>query len=243
MRVLSLDEKLTHPHLDVAWSTVILRAMPLRGLFSVDRIRTTAAVGLFLLFGQRTAAQQPRLTMLDFSTGNEMEDYLRVMQIAGKVPLYPWSIRGFSRREITRLVSADSTGPWKLRDRLNTALVTIGPLRLGAIVNSAYPYGANDGPVWSGRGLTTVVSGGVAVAAGPVSLVIDPLAFRAANTPFDLLANGKTGLEAFNVGTFTDLVDLPQRFGNRPYSRLDPGNSSMRFDSKAVTFGISTANE
>jgi hypothetical protein len=38
-------------------------------------------------------------------------------------------------------------------------------------------------------------------------------------------------------------VDLPQRFGSQPYSRLDAGNSSIRFDSRTVTFGISTANE
>ncbi|MGH7604144.1 MAG: hypothetical protein ACRENK_09135 [Gemmatimonadaceae bacterium] len=181
--------------------------------------------------------------MLDFFTGSEMEDYLRVMQIVGKVPLYPWSIRGFSRREITRLVSADSTGPWKLRDRFNSAHVAVGPLRLGATFNSAYPYGANDGPVWAGRGLTSVVSGGFSVGAGPFSVAIDPLAFSANNTAFPLLANGKTGAESFNHGTFTDNVDLPQRFGDKPYSRVDPGNSSIRFDSRLVTLGASTANE
>ena len=117
--------------------------------------------------------------MLDFSTGSEMEDYLRVMQIAGKVPLYPWSIRGFSRREITRLAVADSTGPWKLRERFNTAPLTAGPIRLGAIFNSAFPYGANDGAVWAGRGLTSVASGGVAAAVGPLAIAIDPVAFRA----------------------------------------------------------------
>ena len=181
--------------------------------------------------------------MLDFSTGSEMEDYLRVMQIAGKVPLYPWSIRGFSRREITRLAVADSTGPWKLRERFNTAPLTAGPIRLGAIFNSAFPYGANDGAVWAGRRLTSVASGGVAAAVGPLAIAIDPVAFRASNTSFDLLANGKTGPQAFNHGTFADNVDFPQRFGSAAYSRVDPGNSSLRFDSRLLTFGASTANE
>jgi hypothetical protein len=200
-------------------------------------------MGLPLVLGQPLFAQQSRLTMLDFSTGSEMENYLRVMQIAGKVPLYPWSIRGFSRREITRLATADSSGPWKLRDRLRAAPVTIGPLRLGAIVNSAYPYGANDGPVWAGRGLTSVVSGGFALALGPISVAIDPLAFRASNTAFDLLPNGLSGPQAFNHGTFSTMVDFPQRFGAAPYSRFDPGSSSLRVDSRLVTFGVSAANE
>jgi hypothetical protein len=224
-------------------SAVILRAMPLPELFRVRRACNLAVLGLSLVFTHKISAQQSRLTMLDFSTGSEMEDYLRVMQIAGKVPLYPWSIRGFSRREITRLTAADSTGPWKLHDRLNKAPVTVGPLRLGATFNSAYPYGANDGPVWAGRGVTSVVSGGLASALGPISIAIDPLAFRANNTAFDLLPNGLSGPQAFNHGTYASMVDLPQRFGNAPYSRVDPGNSSIRFDSWLLTFGVSTANE
>jgi hypothetical protein len=36
---------------------------------------------------------------------------------------------------------------------------------------------------------------------------------------------------------------LPQRFGDRPYSRLDPGNSYLRFDSRFIALGVSTANE
>ncbi|HJQ12164.1 MAG TPA: hypothetical protein VJ840_14125, partial [Gemmatimonadaceae bacterium] len=186
---------------------------------------------------------QSRLTVLDFTAGSEMEDYLRVMQIAGKVPLYPWSIRAFSRREITRLATADSTGPWNLRSSFSSSPATLGPLRVAEIFNSAFPYGANDGPVWAGRGLTSVVSGGIAAALGPISIAIDPLAFRANNTSFDLLPNGQTGALAFNHGTFTDLVDFPQRFGSTAYSRIDPGNSSLRFDSHFVTFGVSTANE
>lgn len=230
-------------HLDVVCALVILRAMPLTELFRIRRTRIFAVICISLVVSDKISAQQSRVTMLDFSAGSEMEDYLRVMQIAGKVPLYPWSIRGFSRREITRLATADSTGPWKLRDRFNAAPITVGPLRLGATFNSAYPYGANDGPVWAGRGLTSVVSGGFAARLGPISLAIDPLAFRANNTAFDLLPNGLSGPQAFNHGTNATTVDLPQRFGNGPYSRVDAGNSSIRFDSRLVTFGVSTANE
>jgi hypothetical protein len=218
--------------------------MQLTELFRIHRACNLAVICLWLVLAQKLSAQQSHVTMLDFTAGSEMEDYLRVMQIAGKVPLYPWSIRAFSRREITRLATADSTGPWKLRDRFNASPITVGPLRLGATFNSAYPYGANDGPVWAGRGLTSVVSGGIAAALGPISVAIDPLAFRANNTAFDLLPNGATGLQAFNKGgEFFNSVDLPQRFGNGPYSRVDPGNSSARLDWRWLTFGVSTANE
>ena len=188
-------------------------------------------------------AQASRVTMGDFATGEEFEDYLRVLQIAGMAPHYPWSIRGFSRREIERLVSADTAGPWKLKNRFSAAHVSAGPFTLGATFNSAYPYGANDGPLWAGRGLTVAASGGVSGHLGPFSFSVAPRAFRAANRPFDLLPNGKTGAQAFNHGTYSDLVDLPQRFGSAPYSRLDPGNSFLRFDTRLLAAGISTANE
>lgn len=181
--------------------------------------------------------------MLDFAVGSDYEEYLRALQIAGKVPLHPWSIRGFSRRQIERFARADSTGPWRLKDRFSSAHLSAGPLRVGGTFNSTYPYGANDGPLWAGRGLTVAASGGLSGHAGPISFAIDPMVFTATNRPFELLANGRTGPEVFNHGTVAGSVDLPQRFGDGAYSRVDPGNSYVRIDSRFISLGISTANE
>ena len=111
------------------------------------------------------------------------------------------------------------------------------------IFNSAYPYGSNDGPIWAGRGLTLAISGGIRGTFGPLSFTLAPMVFSAANTASDLFPNGKVGAQAFNNGRYPDGVDLPQRFGNGSYSRFDPGNSVIRFDSRFVAFGASTANE
>jgi hypothetical protein len=209
----------------------------LRFVFSI------AVAAFSIIATPQLEAQARSVSMLDFTTGSDYEDYLRVLQIAGKVPLYPWSIRGFSRRETQKLALADSTGPWKLRDMFSSSHFSAGPLRLGTTFNSAYPYGANDGPLWAGRGLTAAASGGVSGYLGPFSFAIDPMAFSTANRPFELLPNGKTGPQAFNHGTFADDVDLPQRFGDRAYSRFDPGNSYVRLDSRFISLGVSTANE
>jgi hypothetical protein len=48
---------------------------------------------------------------------------------------------------------------------------------------------------------------------------------------------------AFANGSFPLYVDLPQRFGDKAYSRVDPDASSIRFDSKLVSLGLSTGNE
>src|SRR6202521_5909207 len=124
-----------------------------------------------------STAQASRTTTLDFATGSEFEDYLRVLQVAGLEPLHPWSIRGFSPRIITEFATADSAGPWALRRNFTNRPVESGSLDLGATFNSAYPYGANDGPVWAGRGLTLIASGGIAGHLGPFSFALSPKAF------------------------------------------------------------------
>jgi hypothetical protein len=192
---------------------------------------------------QTLIAQSSRITMVDFTTGNDFEEYLRAIQIDGIAPLYPWSIRSFSRREIDRLVSADTTSPWKLKDRFSRQNLSAGSVAMGVTFNSAYPYGANDGPLWAGRGLTVAASGGVSGYVGPVSFAFAPMAFSAANRPFDLLPNGYSGPPSFNHGTNAGAIDYPQRFGNKTYSRLDPGSTYLRFDSRLLSAGVSTANE
>ncbi len=188
-------------------------------------------------------SQAPATTLLDYSTGSEFEDYLRAMQLTGLTPLYPWSIRGFSQREIRNMTAADTAGPWRVGSSLNRGHAAVGPVTVRAIFNSAYPYGSNDGPAWAGRGLTASVSGGVAAILGPLFLTVAPEAFWAANRPFPLLDKKTSAAQPYANGIVPYGVDLPQRFGDKPYSRLSPGASTLRFDSKAITLGVSTANE
>jgi hypothetical protein len=207
------------------------------------RLRFAALVAIIATPRGPIAAQASHVTIGQFATGGEFEDYLRVIQIAGVSPLYPWSVRGFSRREIQTLTSADSTGPWGLAARLNSNPVSVDPLTVGGRFNSAYPYGANDGPLWVGKGITTLASGGVNGHIGPLSFAFAPLAFSSANRAFELLPNGLGPTQQYNSGIYGYAVDYPQRFGKSSYSRLDPGASYLRFDTRFVAAGISTANE
>ena len=191
----------------------------------------------------RLDAQASGTTTLDFATGSQFEDYLRALQVAGIEPVQPWSIRGFSPRAIIRMATADSTGPWALRKNFRDARFFTGRTSLGAIVNTSFPYGANDGPVWAGRGITLVGSAGIGGRFGPLSFTLSPTAFVASNVPFTLIPNGQTGSLAYNSGILSQTVDYPQRFGNGAYSRLDPDASSIRLDSRFVALGVSTGNE
>jgi hypothetical protein len=158
--------------------------------------------------------------------GSDQERYLRVLQTLGLVPLYPWSIRGFSLRELDQLRPLSDAHPWAAyrgfaptgapRHPFQEAI----PVNLNARYNTAFPFGMNDGAVWAGRGLTTSAQAGGVVRQGLVSVVIAPIVFWAENRAFPLMPNGQAGNLRFANPTFPTTVDRPQRFGDGSYARL-----------------------
>lgn len=111
------------------------------------------------------------------------------------------------------------------------------------IHNTGFPFGSNDGPLWAGRGVTASVQAGFALNAGPISLEVAPIAFWSQNADFELADNGLTDRLRFADGSHPDVIDQPQRFGNRSFSRIDPGRSTLRADLLGIELGISTANQ
>jgi hypothetical protein len=219
--------------------------------------RRTIALSLPLmaavaLFSPRPLAGQRVVTTAGWqeaTVGSELERYLRILQLAGKSPVYPWSVRGFSPREIDSLAPTDSLHPWAARlsgavpDSTHRLRVAILRPEVRLIYNSAFPWAQNDGVVWAGRGLTSAVQAGVQVRYGPLSLTLRPIVFRAENGAFPLLANGLAGERGFANGVAASTIDLPQRFGDGPYARIDPGESSLRLDLFGVALGVSTGSE
>jgi hypothetical protein len=167
--------------------------------------------------------------------------------VIGASPLHPWSVRAFGPAELRRLVPSDSADPWHARRALWADARRVGIRVLipevRALFNSAFPYGINDGPVWAGRGITTVLEVGVVGRAGPISLVVAPQIFRAENARFGLMPTGQEGRLAFADGRFPGVIDLPQRFGDSPYMRVDAGQSTLRADLGPIALGFSTANQ
>jgi hypothetical protein len=182
--------------------------------------------------------------------GSDRERYLRVLQTLGLVPVYPWSIRGFSLRELDQLRPLPDAHPWAAYPGFSPAGRSSGPLQeaipatFTARYNTAFPFGMNDGAIWAGRGLTTSAQVGGAVRQGPLSVVVAPLVFWSQNRVFPLMANGQSGNLRFADAAFPTIVDRPQRFGDGAYARIDPGQSTVRVDlGRAIAVGFSTANQ
>ena len=206
-----------------------------------------AVISLLLLATSWGAAQtETRIPVAsEVFVGSEVESYLRVLQLRGIVPEQPWSLRPFSPAELDRLAPPDSGHPWAGRYGFRSPdRESLAPIRPGvsAIVNTTFPYGHNDGAVWAGRGVTLVADAGFRARLGLLSLTIDPIAFVAQNAAFRLIPNPDT-ISRYADPVYGSQIDLPQRFGNRPYAVLDPGQSTLRLDAGAVALGMSTANE
>jgi hypothetical protein len=177
--------------------------------------------------------------------GSDDESYLRYLQDAGLAAEYPWSLREFSQKELATLAVKPGlhplSGKGDYEDYPAKYSFKILPVNVVFRFNSEFPYGSNDGAVWAGRGLTSAIDLGFAFRAGPLSATFNPIAFRAENTSFQLQPNGDP-TNPYADPLFPTSVDRPQRFGASAYSRVDPGESTVRLDLFGLAAGVSTAN-
>ena len=189
-----------------------------------------------------TAREAPRHVMV----GSDDENYLRYLQDAGLAAAYTWSLREFSQKELAafsvRPGSHPRSGKGEYSEYPAQYSFKILPVNVVFRLNTAFPYGSNDGAVWAGRGLTSATDLGFAFRAGPLSATINPIAFRSENTAFELQATGTSGAGRYADPLFPADIDRPQRFGNSPYSRIDLGESTVRLDVFGISAGVSTAN-
>lgn len=235
MQSLSQPVRMKHPRLPFRWTA----------------FARTAWLAAALAAALPLAAQQPaavpmhppgRLADEAVVVGSEAETYLRVLQVAGLVPAYPWSSRAFSPREVERLLP-DSAHPWSDRlGRVSGRGARLLRPDVRVTYNSTFPYGFNDGPAWTGRGVTAEARAGVSARWGAVWLRLEPVVFWAQNAEFDLLPNGDSARLVYADGLSPRGIDLPQRFGGDSYARLDPGESTLRVDVAGVAAGVSTAS-
>ncbi|MBW3655618.1 MAG: hypothetical protein KY444_05900, partial [Gemmatimonadetes bacterium] len=197
----------------------------------------TAACAVALLF-LAPAPGNAQEAAWEATPASATDRYLRALQVAGEAPLYPWSVRGFSAAEVDRLLP-DSAHPWLARMRATRGGLRVLRPRAELAYNSAFPEGRNDGPVWAGRGITLAGSMGVAARWGALTVQLEPVALWAQNDDFELM--DAAGPQPFADPDSPRGIDLPQRFGDGAYARVDPGQSTARVDAAGFAAGASTA--
>lgn len=157
---------------------------------------------------------------------------------------------GEADRRVAQLAGRDSLTSWMLRplalDHAPDSMfrVILYHPQLRAVYNRDVPYGMNDGALWAGRGWNAAVEGGVELRWRVLTARLAPAVTWSQNREFALapLSFASTSSPAYADQFWSDRIDRPQRFGDRPFARVDAGQSVIRVDWRGAVLGFGTEN-
>jgi hypothetical protein len=198
----------------------------------------------FLIFAQSAVWSQS----LPVGT-KALEDYYRRSQLLGTAdttvsftirPLYPASLKRnvFFPDSTERNLDTSSTRISK-NGKLRTVLL---PFTALTNANSTHPNGWNDGAMIPSKDLQVLVSGGIFLQYGPLTVQLKPELVAAANTKFETFDKRHYDVIFARYYDIYNNIDLPVRFGTRPYAKAYWGQSSIRLNYKSISAGVSTEN-
>ena len=162
-------------------------------------------------------------------------------------------IRGGALWSLTR-ASTDAAKAQMLADSSPSQL-RVAAVLPELIISSqqAFPMPANDGPMWSGKGLNYSVTGGFALCGKNArwGAIIAPTYWYAENAAFDLPDNPEfvppLRLDyspwASPYHYIPRSLDAPRRFGNSALRRVDPGALALWYRAPRVEVGFTTESE
>lgn len=181
-----------------------------------------------------------------------LDDYLRRAQLLGLVdsassfmirPLYPVSafgmIDGFDLD--SSIVDLDNSSFHRRFGKDSIGKLLILPATYRLQYNSTYAFGVNDGAFIPNRGFQNILSGGVYAEYRQFSLQFQPEILMAQNQDYKGFPIEHQSTVLFYY-EYMNRIDMPERFGNKGYNRLLPGQSSIRFNHEEISVGLSTEN-
>lgn len=183
------------------------------------------------------------------------EDYYRRAQLLGKFdeaisftsrPFFPAAIYGTNIFDPDSMMFLDRVsdfdGLWEFGK--GKGLLQLLPISILTQYNSHHPEGINDGAMIPARGFQTLISGGLFLKLGHLSIQLRPEFVHAQNLGFDgfqqysRTRKGRT----FPNSPYRNRIDLPERFGETAYNQIFWGQSSVRLRIGSVSIGLSNEN-
>ena len=176
-----------------------------------------------------------------------LEDYYRRLQLIGQVDsTISFAIRPLSLSALQRanVYDADSS---QVYDNSYTSFANgAGKMRVMPVTaqfryTSAFPTGWNDGGMIPAVGMQSYLSAGIYADYKWLSIQFQPELVLAQNKAY-MGFDGQTR-ESWDLWySYTNHIDMPERFGKGNYTKLLPGQSSIRVNFDPVSFGLSTEN-
>lgn len=120
--------------------------------------------------------------------------------------------------------------------------LAILPAAIQQQYNSHHPYGWNDGSLFPAKGYQVRASAGIFAELGILSIQLQPELVHAANPSFRGFSSHHNDSTWYYYYKFANDIDMPDRFGEQPLTRLFPGQSSIRLNYKGLSVGLSSEN-
>lgn len=203
--------------------------------------------GMSLAWPQEVAKAQGVVRADRVRVGSEEERYLRALSVvtptstdsgAASSRIHSWLVRPLAGEGAARaLVGID--GPWAIDTTVQANGIALNGADIVLAVNSALPTSGIDGPAWSGRGANLRATGTLLARRGRLLVRVAPMPWIAQNAAFDLVPT--TGPFPWSDAARPNSIDLPQRFGDAPVSRIDPGESTIEYRWSKVRLALTSA--
>lgn len=177
-----------------------------------------------------------------------VQDFVRRQQLLGKVPATASLLVSDFRSGMDAMDSLLPSRPGKHKPLFapavqgNQLFVKWLPAGVGLQYNSHHAYGLNNGVMIPAKGGEAMVSGGVLLEAGRFSLQLKPEAVLAQNPVFETFPHEHYDVYWSQYYRLLNTIDLPERFGDRPYQKVFAGQSALRYRAGPVSLEISTEN-
>lgn len=159
------------------------------------------------------------------------EEYLRREQLVGKTISSSFLTRPFISSDSLVLKNFHYAYPIKEKDstRFFSHELKLLPLSMGSQLGSGNPY-PEGGKFLQAKGYQQLIAAGIYGSFGPLSIQIQPELIFAQNKSYDTGFSKEGGIEFVEI------------FGEGAYSKLLPGQSSIRLNYGAFSLGASTEN-
>lgn len=211
-------------------------------LYSKYHIKNLLVISVLLMY----TGVKPYATFAQTFSNDNLKNILRNGQLNGsfkKSSSYTVNMNQVSMADLDSVLGKRETLDIKTPAKKPFAVIGLLPVTARLQYNSALPYDWNLAPMIPAKGFQSVYSAGFYAKLGKhVTLQFAPEFVYASNPEFEGFSNQLNLLAWANRYRFWNTTDIPERFGAGAYTKAFAGQSSIRYNTGSVSFGISTEN-
>ncbi len=140
------------------------------------------------------------------------------------------------------ILGGDTYGSEILSFWKDRGLIKVLPVDWNLELTSHHPYSRNNGAMIPNKGFQQLLSAGIYAEIGPLSIQFKPEYVYAENAPFEGFPESHYDVIWQRRYVFWNKIDMPERFGETSFNKINWGQSSIRLNWKSLSLGLSTEN-